>query len=117
MDFNVIKEISPPGLEPGSLGWEPSINSATGTRTRVARVRAEYPNQLDYGGLEKKYKKRWSVAKCSYMFWNAQIGWIRDVARSDSKLGHLSMYCGATTYNTLEKCANCVDMHWVNFVL
>ena len=25
-------------------------NSATGTRTRVARVRAEYPNQLDYGG-------------------------------------------------------------------
>ena len=30
---------------------EPSIeNSATGTRTRVARVRAEYPNQLDYGG-------------------------------------------------------------------
>ena len=27
--------------------WE---NSATGTRTRVARVRAEYPNQLDYGG-------------------------------------------------------------------
>ena len=27
--------------------WE---NSATGTRTRVARVRAEYPNQLDYSG-------------------------------------------------------------------
>ena len=26
-------------------------NSATGTRTRVARVRAEYPNQLDYSGL------------------------------------------------------------------
>ena len=26
-------------------------NSATGTRTRVARVRAEYPNQLDYGGF------------------------------------------------------------------
>ena len=25
-------------------------NSATGTRTRVARVRAEYPNQLDYYG-------------------------------------------------------------------
>ena len=25
-------------------------NSTTGTRTRVARVRAEYPNQLDYGG-------------------------------------------------------------------
>ena len=27
-------------------------SSATGTRTRVARVRAEYPNQLDYGGIE-----------------------------------------------------------------
>ena len=25
--------------------------SATGTRTRVARVRAEYPNQLDYSGV------------------------------------------------------------------
>ena len=24
--------------------------SATGTRTRVAQVRAEYPNQLDYSG-------------------------------------------------------------------
>ena len=27
-----------------------SQNSATGTQTRVARVRAEYPNQLDYSG-------------------------------------------------------------------
>ena len=27
------------------------INSATGTRTRVARVRAECPNQLDYSGV------------------------------------------------------------------
>ena len=26
------------------------ISSATGTRTRVFRVRAEHPNQLDYGG-------------------------------------------------------------------
>ena len=26
-------------------------HSATGTRTRVARVRAEYPNQLDYSGF------------------------------------------------------------------
>ena len=29
-------------------------NSATGTRTRVARVRAEYPNQLDYSGDAEK---------------------------------------------------------------
>ena len=26
------------------------VNSTTGTRARVARVRAEYPNQLDYSG-------------------------------------------------------------------
>ena len=29
------------------------LNSATGARTRVARVRAEYPNQLDYSGCAK----------------------------------------------------------------
>ena len=28
----------------------PSASSATGTRARVARVRAEYPGQLDYSG-------------------------------------------------------------------
>ena len=33
------------------------MNSATGTRTRVARVRAEYPNQLDYSGFLKKVRK------------------------------------------------------------
>ena len=26
--------------------------SATGTRTRVAQVQAEYPNQLDYSGTQ-----------------------------------------------------------------
>ena len=30
--------------------WFAVPNSATRTRTRVARVRAEYPNQLDYSG-------------------------------------------------------------------
>ena len=30
--------------------------SATGTRTRVARVRAEYPNQLDYSGVVNRVK-------------------------------------------------------------
>ena len=29
-------------------------NSATGTRTRVARVRTEYPNQLDYSGSDAR---------------------------------------------------------------
>ena len=35
---------------PSSLPTAHCQNSATGTRTRVARVRAEYPNQLDYSG-------------------------------------------------------------------
>jgi hypothetical protein len=30
------------------MAWLHIENSATGTRTRVSRVRAEYPNQLDY---------------------------------------------------------------------
>ena len=32
--------------------------SATGTRARVARVRAEYPSQLDYSGICVSEKKR-----------------------------------------------------------
>ena len=32
----------------GTIAYAKS--SATGTRTRVARVKAEYPNQLDYSG-------------------------------------------------------------------
>ena len=46
------------GEECGRLGGEGKRssmqcrqNSATGTRTQVARVRAEYPNQLDYSGF------------------------------------------------------------------
>ena len=45
-----------PRLQPGSPDCSLGITSATGTRTRVARVRAEYPNQSDYGGLEKAKK-------------------------------------------------------------
>jgi hypothetical protein len=32
-------------------------NSATGTRARVARVRVEYPIQLDYSGAEHTQKQ------------------------------------------------------------
>ena len=39
----IISTISIPSMPPYS--------SATGTRTQVARVRAEYPNQLDYSGV------------------------------------------------------------------
>ena len=34
------------------------VNSATGTRTRVARVKAEYPDQLDYSGVAKEKIRR-----------------------------------------------------------
>ena len=47
-------------------------NSATGTRTRVARVRAEYPNQLDYSGVcvhvvgfEAVVVRVWFVVVCA----------------------------------------------------
>ena len=33
--------------------WLAIKNSDTGTRTQVARVKAEYPNQLDYIGSER----------------------------------------------------------------
>ena len=39
-------------------------NSATGTRTRVARVRAEYPNQLDYGGHGDKENVSYFDLRC-----------------------------------------------------
>ena len=39
-------------------------NSATGTRTRVARVKAEYPNQLDYSGLVMSFEK--IVCRCDW---------------------------------------------------
>ena len=37
--------------------------SATGTRTQVARVKAEYPNQLDYSGRRKNGKKILDIYK------------------------------------------------------
>ena len=40
--------------------------SATGAQTRVARVRAEYPNQLDYSGsckLNKEVFKHFKLFK------------------------------------------------------
>ena len=43
-----INGMSDCSLELLSHGF--NAHSATGTRTRVARVRAEYPNQLEYSG-------------------------------------------------------------------
>ena len=46
--------------------WLPE-NSATGTRTRVARVRAEYPNQLDYSGDGYVFASTCSFEFCDYV--------------------------------------------------
>ena len=45
------------------------ILSATGTRTRVARVRAEYPNQLDYSGCGAEIG-------CNHAWYNCVKIWI-----------------------------------------
>ena len=49
-------------------------NSATGTRTRVARVRAEYPNQLDYSrschALETLHRPFIQIPHDSHLFPN-----------------------------------------------
>ena len=51
-------------------------HSATGTRTRVARVRAEYPNQLDYSGFCKCADEAFVLVLCSGR-WVADKGGIR----------------------------------------
>ena len=63
--------------------------SATGTRTRVARVRAEYPNQLDYGGsavewIKIKNKIIFTTRLVSVEFWSTQPD---NPSSSDIQLG------------------------------
>ena len=58
--------------------WLISNSSATGARARVAWVRAEYPNQLDYSGAECNFTQILSRRMCStsYHFRRAlQDGW------------------------------------------
>ena len=65
----LLQHICRQGPKPKSAHWRPAVpllaplgaNSATGTRTRVARVRAEYPNQLDYGGVDDSFGGRQNV--------------------------------------------------------
>ena len=70
-------------------------NSATGTRTRVARVRAEYPNQLDYSGCGKqRFQKnmhlssvaakmnRGTMAGLGLKLWAVFLGFAAEVAKS-----------------------------------
>ena len=49
----------------GSSATNPATKySAAGTRTRVARVRAEYPNQLDYGGYGEATEDAYNRDPC-----------------------------------------------------
>ena len=41
--------------------------SVAGTWTRVSRVRAEYPDQLDYNGFAWKVKSNIFVNKCNML--------------------------------------------------
>ena len=60
-------------------------NSATGTRTRVARVRAEYPNQLDYSGFDSEVSRAGGVDDSAGR--SRQNG--RASARAASKMAYL----------------------------
>ena len=62
-------------LSPVNIRAHLRLHSATGTRTRIARVRAEYPNQLDYGGINdllcsdsmrcvRMHAAQYSIARC-----------------------------------------------------
>ena len=53
------------------------IGSATGTRTRVARVGAEYPNQLDYSGSCSPDMRR--------CFSTALTAWMNCVSEADTQ--------------------------------
>ena len=49
------------------------LNSAAGTRTRVTRVRAEYPNQLDYGGFAGASNRVHILYRMAHMEGNSQM--------------------------------------------
>ena len=51
----------------------PSKNSATETRTRVARVRAEYPNQLDYSGFW--HSVDWHAVALPHLAFLCPVAW------------------------------------------
>ena len=63
-------------------------NSATGTRTRVARVRAKYPNQLDYSGVGVRARAEHDQ--------NFSGRWLF-VRQLRAKLAMLGRQCGAPT--------------------
>ena len=62
-------------------------SSATGTRTRVARVRAEYPNQLDYSGI--------CIYKMSPSFLSDRRSWSnqRSDQQFDRQTDRLTSFC------------------------
>ena len=64
--------------------------SATGTRTRVARVRAEYPNQLDYSGSCIQVCRPFPLAATGSLWWSIGSrlwGVIRHVCYVNSEQG------------------------------
>ena len=70
-------------------------DSGTGTRARVARVRAEYPNQLDYTGVGDSFN---SVYMLSYTHQNTQQG------GASSIRPHEQTQCATTRTNSVNVC-------------
>ena len=69
--------------------WSLPENSATGTRTRVARVRAEYPNQLDYSGLmihENTFNIQCLLKYCALSTWDHPAAFTRTL---ECRLKHI----------------------------
>ena len=74
------------------------LNSATGTRTRVAQVRAEYPNQLDYSGFCNHSHSLLPRQAVRHVAWPDKRGLTAPLARS------VSQNCRSTTKSVRACC-------------
>ena len=76
-------------VSPTKARWLATRISATGTRTRVARVRAEYPNQLDYSGLmihENTFNIQCLLKYCALSTWDHPAAFTRTL---ECRLKHI----------------------------
>ena len=78
-------------------------NSATGTRTRVARVRAEYPDQLDYSGVVRLLRlasiTAWMQPKTYMLFLTHRPSEFQLVAQHSRMVFTASSQATSTTTN------------------
>ena len=72
--------------------------SATGTRTRVARVRAEYPNQLDYSGFECELEVLLNKVLNSFLHIINVIVYVVEAWHLHCCLGNPRLECSTTPF-------------------